>query len=139
MCALYIGTLRHLTYVIVGAEKLPEPLASTFKEQFGVALMEGYGARRWRRPVPTLGAGKTGLRRLRELALEHARTSGERLMRQVRLKPGSSRTLRRVDDRSVRLQADDRGRLKPVTTSACDRLHPRTWLPGHDRHRRLSR
>jgi acyl-[acyl-carrier-protein]-phospholipid O-acyltransferase/long-chain-fatty-acid--[acyl-carrier-protein] ligase len=33
----------HLKYVIVGAEKLREPLASGFKEQFGVALMEGYG------------------------------------------------------------------------------------------------
>ena len=33
----------HLKYAIVGAEKLREPLASTFKETFGVGLMEGYG------------------------------------------------------------------------------------------------
>jgi acyl-[acyl-carrier-protein]-phospholipid O-acyltransferase/long-chain-fatty-acid--[acyl-carrier-protein] ligase len=33
----------HLKYAIVGAEKLREPLASAFKDTFGVALMEGYG------------------------------------------------------------------------------------------------
>jgi acyl-[acyl-carrier-protein]-phospholipid O-acyltransferase/long-chain-fatty-acid--[acyl-carrier-protein] ligase len=32
-----------LKYAIVGAEKLREPLAAAFKEQFGVALLEGYG------------------------------------------------------------------------------------------------
>jgi acyl-[acyl-carrier-protein]-phospholipid O-acyltransferase/long-chain-fatty-acid--[acyl-carrier-protein] ligase len=33
----------HLRYAIVGAEKLREPLATAFKEQFGVDLSEGYG------------------------------------------------------------------------------------------------
>src|SRR4030095_12823288 len=33
----------HLKYAIVGAEKLREPLASAFREQFGVSLLEGYG------------------------------------------------------------------------------------------------
>jgi acyl-[acyl-carrier-protein]-phospholipid O-acyltransferase/long-chain-fatty-acid--[acyl-carrier-protein] ligase len=33
----------HLQYVVVGAEKLREPLAASFKAQFGVALLEGYG------------------------------------------------------------------------------------------------
>jgi acyl-[acyl-carrier-protein]-phospholipid O-acyltransferase/long-chain-fatty-acid--[acyl-carrier-protein] ligase len=33
----------NLKYAIVGAEKLREPLASTFKDTFGVGLMEGYG------------------------------------------------------------------------------------------------
>jgi acyl-[acyl-carrier-protein]-phospholipid O-acyltransferase / long-chain-fatty-acid--[acyl-carrier-protein] ligase len=33
----------HLKYAIVGAEKLREPLAKAFQEQFGVALLEGYG------------------------------------------------------------------------------------------------
>jgi acyl-[acyl-carrier-protein]-phospholipid O-acyltransferase/long-chain-fatty-acid--[acyl-carrier-protein] ligase len=33
----------HLQYVVVGAEKLREPLAASFKTQFGVALLEGYG------------------------------------------------------------------------------------------------
>jgi acyl-[acyl-carrier-protein]-phospholipid O-acyltransferase/long-chain-fatty-acid--[acyl-carrier-protein] ligase len=32
-----------LKYAIVGAEKLREPLARAFKEQFGVSLLEGYG------------------------------------------------------------------------------------------------
>jgi acyl-[acyl-carrier-protein]-phospholipid O-acyltransferase/long-chain-fatty-acid--[acyl-carrier-protein] ligase len=34
------ASLRH---AIVGAEKLREPLATSFKEKFGVALLEGYG------------------------------------------------------------------------------------------------
>jgi acyl-[acyl-carrier-protein]-phospholipid O-acyltransferase/long-chain-fatty-acid--[acyl-carrier-protein] ligase len=33
----------HLKYVIVGAEKLHASLATAFKEQFGAALLEGYG------------------------------------------------------------------------------------------------
>jgi len=33
----------HLKYAIVGAEKLREPLATAFEEQFGVSLLEGYG------------------------------------------------------------------------------------------------
>jgi acyl-[acyl-carrier-protein]-phospholipid O-acyltransferase/long-chain-fatty-acid--[acyl-carrier-protein] ligase len=33
----------HLKYAIVGAEKLREPLAAAFREQFGVPLLEGYG------------------------------------------------------------------------------------------------
>jgi len=33
----------HLKYAIVGAEKLREPLANAFREQFGVSLLEGYG------------------------------------------------------------------------------------------------
>ena len=32
-----------LKYAIVGAEKLRQPLASAFREQFGVDLLEGYG------------------------------------------------------------------------------------------------
>ena len=33
----------HLKYAIVGAEKLREPLAAAFREQFGIDLLEGYG------------------------------------------------------------------------------------------------
>jgi acyl-[acyl-carrier-protein]-phospholipid O-acyltransferase/long-chain-fatty-acid--[acyl-carrier-protein] ligase len=33
----------HLKYAIVGAEKLREPLATMFEQQFGVGLLEGYG------------------------------------------------------------------------------------------------
>jgi acyl-[acyl-carrier-protein]-phospholipid O-acyltransferase/long-chain-fatty-acid--[acyl-carrier-protein] ligase len=33
----------HLKYAIVGAEKLREPLATTFEQQYGVGLLEGYG------------------------------------------------------------------------------------------------
>jgi len=33
----------HLKYAIVGAEKLREPLATAFEQQFGVSLLEGYG------------------------------------------------------------------------------------------------
>jgi acyl-[acyl-carrier-protein]-phospholipid O-acyltransferase/long-chain-fatty-acid--[acyl-carrier-protein] ligase len=33
----------HLKYAIVGAEKLREPLATAFEQQYGVALLEGYG------------------------------------------------------------------------------------------------
>jgi acyl-[acyl-carrier-protein]-phospholipid O-acyltransferase/long-chain-fatty-acid--[acyl-carrier-protein] ligase len=32
-----------LRYVLVGAEKLREPIAAAFREKFGVALLEGYG------------------------------------------------------------------------------------------------
>ena len=32
-----------LRYVIVGAEKLREPIAKAFREKFGVAILEGYG------------------------------------------------------------------------------------------------
>ncbi len=35
---------RHLRYVVVGAEKLKETLASAFKERFGIEPLEGYGA-----------------------------------------------------------------------------------------------
>ena len=31
------------SYAIVGAEKLREPLATEFKEKFGIGLLEGYG------------------------------------------------------------------------------------------------
>lgn len=33
----------HLKYAIVGAEKLREPLASEFREKYGLGLLEGYG------------------------------------------------------------------------------------------------
>jgi len=33
----------HLRYAIVGAEKLRDPLATAFREAFGVGLLEGYG------------------------------------------------------------------------------------------------
>src|SRR6185503_2094065 len=33
----------NLKYAIVGAEKLREPLATTFEQQFGLPLLEGYG------------------------------------------------------------------------------------------------
>ena len=33
----------HLRYAIVGAEKLREPLATEFREKYGVSLLEGYG------------------------------------------------------------------------------------------------
>jgi acyl-[acyl-carrier-protein]-phospholipid O-acyltransferase/long-chain-fatty-acid--[acyl-carrier-protein] ligase len=33
----------HLKYAIVGAEKLREPLATEFREKYGIGLLEGYG------------------------------------------------------------------------------------------------
>jgi acyl-[acyl-carrier-protein]-phospholipid O-acyltransferase/long-chain-fatty-acid--[acyl-carrier-protein] ligase len=33
----------HVRYALVGAEKLREPIASAFKEKFGITLLEGYG------------------------------------------------------------------------------------------------
>jgi acyl-[acyl-carrier-protein]-phospholipid O-acyltransferase/long-chain-fatty-acid--[acyl-carrier-protein] ligase len=36
-----LATIRH---AVVGAERLPAPLAAAFQEKFGVTLMEGYGA-----------------------------------------------------------------------------------------------
>jgi acyl-[acyl-carrier-protein]-phospholipid O-acyltransferase/long-chain-fatty-acid--[acyl-carrier-protein] ligase len=33
----------HLKYAIVGAEKLRPPIAATFREQYGIDLLEGYG------------------------------------------------------------------------------------------------
>jgi len=35
--------LKSLDYVVTGAEKLPESLATAFKEKFGILPMEGYG------------------------------------------------------------------------------------------------
>lgn len=35
--------LASLQYVVTGAEKLPQSLATTFKEKFGILPMEGYG------------------------------------------------------------------------------------------------
>jgi acyl-[acyl-carrier-protein]-phospholipid O-acyltransferase/long-chain-fatty-acid--[acyl-carrier-protein] ligase len=35
--------VRHLRLAIVGAERLREPIASAFKEKFGLDLIEGYG------------------------------------------------------------------------------------------------
>jgi len=37
------GQFKHLRYAVVGAERLREPIASAFKEKFGVDLTEGYG------------------------------------------------------------------------------------------------
>jgi acyl-[acyl-carrier-protein]-phospholipid O-acyltransferase/long-chain-fatty-acid--[acyl-carrier-protein] ligase len=47
-CASYVRRctkeqFAHLRYAVVGAEKLREPLANAFLEQFGVPLLEGYG------------------------------------------------------------------------------------------------
>jgi len=47
-CGGYIRKIRpdqfaHLRYAIVGAEKLREPIASAFREKFGLSLLEGYG------------------------------------------------------------------------------------------------
>jgi acyl-[acyl-carrier-protein]-phospholipid O-acyltransferase/long-chain-fatty-acid--[acyl-carrier-protein] ligase len=47
-CASYVRRctkeqFAHLRYAIVGAEKLREPIATAFEQQFGVALLEGYG------------------------------------------------------------------------------------------------
>ena len=47
-CGAYIRKIRpdqfaHLRYAIVGAEKLRAPIASAFKERFGLDLLEGYG------------------------------------------------------------------------------------------------
>jgi acyl-[acyl-carrier-protein]-phospholipid O-acyltransferase/long-chain-fatty-acid--[acyl-carrier-protein] ligase len=63
-----------LRHAIVGAEKLREPLASAFREKFGVHLLEGYGCTEMapvvavnrvnvgdREPYPHLRAGSVGL------------------------------------------------------------------------------
>jgi acyl-[acyl-carrier-protein]-phospholipid O-acyltransferase/long-chain-fatty-acid--[acyl-carrier-protein] ligase len=47
-CSAYLkrctqAQFAHLKYAIVGAEKLREPLATAFEQQFGVRLLEGYG------------------------------------------------------------------------------------------------
>ena len=47
-CATYIRKCRpeefaHLRYAMVGAEKLREPIATAFREKFGIDLLEGYG------------------------------------------------------------------------------------------------
>jgi len=45
---MHARAIRPLRYAIVGAEKLREPIAVAFKEKFGVDLLEGYAAPRWR-------------------------------------------------------------------------------------------
>jgi acyl-[acyl-carrier-protein]-phospholipid O-acyltransferase/long-chain-fatty-acid--[acyl-carrier-protein] ligase len=47
-CGSYVRKIRpeqfsSLRYAIVGAEKLREPIASAFREKFGLDLLEGYG------------------------------------------------------------------------------------------------
>jgi acyl-[acyl-carrier-protein]-phospholipid O-acyltransferase / long-chain-fatty-acid--[acyl-carrier-protein] ligase len=47
-CASYIRKcspeqFAHLRYAMVGAEKLREPIATAFREKFGIDLLEGYG------------------------------------------------------------------------------------------------
>lgn len=47
-CASYVRKCKpeefaHLRYAMVGAEKLREPMATAFREKFGVDLLEGYG------------------------------------------------------------------------------------------------
>ena len=47
-CQSYVRRIEkeqfaHLRYAIVGAEKLREPLATAFEQQFGIPLFEGYG------------------------------------------------------------------------------------------------
>jgi acyl-[acyl-carrier-protein]-phospholipid O-acyltransferase/long-chain-fatty-acid--[acyl-carrier-protein] ligase len=47
-CASYIRKcereqFKHLRYAIVGAERLRESVATSFKEKFGIDLLEGYG------------------------------------------------------------------------------------------------
>ena len=47
-CAAYVRKIQpeqfaRLRYAIVGAEKLRQPIASAFKDRFGIDLIEGYG------------------------------------------------------------------------------------------------
>ena len=37
------GAFAHMRYAVVGAEKLRQPIATAFKERFGIDLIEGYG------------------------------------------------------------------------------------------------
>jgi acyl-[acyl-carrier-protein]-phospholipid O-acyltransferase/long-chain-fatty-acid--[acyl-carrier-protein] ligase len=56
----------HLKYAIVGAEKLREPLATTFRERFGVPLLEGYGCTEMS-PVVAVNRPDFGEARLRQV------------------------------------------------------------------------
>jgi acyl-[acyl-carrier-protein]-phospholipid O-acyltransferase/long-chain-fatty-acid--[acyl-carrier-protein] ligase len=56
----------HLKYAIVGAEKLREPLASSFRERFGVPLLEGYGCTEMS-PVVAVNRPDFGEARLRQV------------------------------------------------------------------------
>ena len=62
----------HLRYAIVGAEKLREPLAQAFREQFGVELLEGYGCTEM---SPVVAVNRPNI--------------GEGAARQIGMKPGS--------------------------------------------------
>jgi acyl-[acyl-carrier-protein]-phospholipid O-acyltransferase/long-chain-fatty-acid--[acyl-carrier-protein] ligase len=47
-CSTYVRKCEpeqfaHLRYALVGAERLREPIATAFKERFGIDLLEGYG------------------------------------------------------------------------------------------------
>jgi acyl-[acyl-carrier-protein]-phospholipid O-acyltransferase/long-chain-fatty-acid--[acyl-carrier-protein] ligase len=66
-CATYTrkcaaSEFASLRYVLVGAEKLRQPIADAFREKFGVDLLEGYGCTEMSPVVavnaPNFGAGK---------------------------------------------------------------------------------
>jgi acyl-[acyl-carrier-protein]-phospholipid O-acyltransferase/long-chain-fatty-acid--[acyl-carrier-protein] ligase len=66
-CGTYIrkcppAEFASLRYVLVGAEKLRQPVADAFREKFGVELLEGYGCTEMSPVVavnvPNFGAGK---------------------------------------------------------------------------------
>src|SRR6185295_11232689 len=53
----------HIKYAIVGAEKLRQPLATAFREQYGIDLLEGYGCTEMSPVIavnrPNVGEGPT--------------------------------------------------------------------------------
>src|SRR5262245_25087319 len=61
-CSSYVRKIereefRHLRFAIVGAERLRESIATSFKEKFGIDLLEGYGCTEVRSEERRVGKG----------------------------------------------------------------------------------
>jgi acyl-[acyl-carrier-protein]-phospholipid O-acyltransferase/long-chain-fatty-acid--[acyl-carrier-protein] ligase len=109
-CSTYTRSVRlkdfSLRYVLVGAEKLREPIAAAFREKFGVELLGGYGCTE-KAPVVAVNVPnyQAGQRKAIGTQARHGRPSAAR----------RGRTVSRLGD--LRTGAPESGRLALIKGS----------------------